>query len=370
MNTGNALAINGNVAPLLLRLTHSGGEARNGTMLIPPGGAGMADALQLCGERQSDAQWRVANLCRIAWRSEAGAWQLLNGSYTLVCAHNGERVPVGAAVTVAAGDALELGLLRFVLEPGDGVVPAQMHVAPKRLEDRLDVFDRWAIASPRSEETRHGFDLRDLRDLDGHGSDRRIDTLGDPFGVLDIAGARSRPAADTLAGLLGESPRREARTVPTARPPAPPGLAESVLDELHEEFVRVVRDPDQLAGRTDWEGFVVFGGEAAPTLEELSRQAEPYALLRDILLPREGIDQVIDEFEPLARSGLLEGEPSQDVLGLFAPELVRDARIALPSLTRREHHELSPDSHVRIGSMRVGDGAGGEGAEGEKEGAS
>jgi hypothetical protein len=361
MNTGNPHAISGNVAPLLLRLTHSGGEARNATMLIPPAGAGMADALQLCGERQSDAQWRVANLCRIAWRGEAGGWQLLNGSYTLVCAHNGARIPVGAAVTVAAGDALELGLLRFVLESGEGVVPEQMHVESRTSEDRLDVFDHWATASPAPAGIPHGFDLRDL---DGRGSELRIDPFADPFGVLDIAGAKSRPAADTLAGLLGEKPRREARPAPAARPPAPPGPAESVLDELHEEFVRVVQDPGQLAGRIDWEGFVVFGGETAPTLDELSRQAEPYALLRDILLPREGIDQIIDEFEPLARSGLLEAEPSEDVLGLFAPELVREARTSLPSLTRREHHDLSPDSHVRIGSRRVG------GEEGEKEGAS
>lgn len=363
MSAGNSHAVNGNVAPLLLRLTHSGGEAHDGIMRIPPSGAGMADALQLCSERQSDAQWRVANLCRIAWRGEAGGWQLLNGSYTMVCARNGERVPVGAAVTVAAGDAIELGLLRFVLESGEGVLPEQMQLEPRTAEDRPDVPDRWAIASPTTAGKPHGFDLRDL---ECHDSDRRIDTLADPFGVLDIAGARSRPAADTLAGLLGERPRHEAPPVPAARPPAP-ALAESVLDELHQEFVRVVQDPDQLTGRADWEGFVVFGSEAAPTLAELSRQAEPYALLRDILLPREGIDQIIDEFESLARSGLLDAERSEDVLGLFAPELVRQARPALPSLTRREHHELSPDSHVRIGSIRAsGDG---DGDESEKEGA-
>lgn len=360
MNTDDAHVVNGNVAPLLLRLTHSGGEPDNGTMLIPPAGASMADAIQLCNERQSDAQWRVANLCRIAWRGEARGWQLLNESYTLVCAHNGERIPIGAAVTVVVGDTLELGLLRFVLESGEGVLPVQMHAQPRTPEDRPDMFGHRAIAPRSSAGQLQGFDLRDL---DGRESDRRIDAHADPFGVLDIAGARSRPAADTLAGLLRERPRPEVRSAHAARPSLPSGAASSVLDELHEEFVRVVQDPDQLAGRNDWEGFVVFGSEAAPTLEELSKQAEPYALLRDILLPGEGIDRIIDEFEPLARSALLDAEPSEDVLGLFAPELATHAKVALPSLTRREHHDLSPDSHVRIGSMRIGD-------ESKKEGAS
>jgi hypothetical protein len=53
---------------------------------------------------------------------------------------------------------------------------------------------------------------------------------------------------------------------------------------------------------------------------------------------------------------------SEDVLGLFAPELAREAKPPLPSLTRREHHDLSPDSHVRIGSTRAGNDKG-EGTE-------
>ena len=331
-------------------------------MPIPPAGAGMADALELCGERQSDAQWRVANLCRIAWHGETEGWQLLNGSYTLMCVRNGERVQAGAAVPIDVGDTLELGLLRFVLELGERGLPEQTREtndvpgAP-----RPAVVDRNAVASATLGEQPRIFDLRDLEGLNSNDGGRRIDTLVDPFDVLDIAGARSRPVMDTLAEMLGEKPRPEARTAPAVQLPPNAGSAASLLDELHEEFVRVIQDPDQLAGRTDWEGFLAFGSEAAPTLEELSRQAEPYPLLRDILLPREGIDRIIEEFEPLARSGLLDAEPSEDVLGLFAPELARETKVPLPSLTRREHHDLSPDSHVRIGSARTGNDEG-EGA--------
>jgi len=351
------------MASLVLRLTHSGGEARDETMWIPPAGAGMADILQPGAGHRSVGAGGVANLCRIAWCGESEGWQLRNGSYTLMCARNGRRVRAGAVVPVAVGDTLELGLLRFVLEQGAQEArkaPERMPVALEAQTVQLGVPEDRNIGSASPQAV-------DLRALDDQGSDegRRIDPLADPFGVLDIAGARSRPAADTLAALLGERPRLEARTAPSAGPSLDAGPADVLLDGLHEEFVRVVQDPGQLAGRTPWEGFVAFGTEAAPTLEELSRQAEAYPLLRDILLPREGIDQVIEAFEPFARSGLLDVEPSQELLGMFAPELARETRVLLPSLTRREHHELSPDSHVRIGST----GAGARRGDSDREGA-
>jgi hypothetical protein len=348
------------MASLRLRLTHSGGEIRNGTMRIPAAGAGMADALQLCGERQSEAQWRVANMCRIAWSDEAGGWQLTNNSQTLMCVCNGERVRVGAPVFIAIGDTLELGLLRFLVETDEvGEAHGQaVHSEVVRGDRQMGGTSRPHAPATPVEHFPPAFDLRDLaaRD-DKYGSlESPADALADPFGVLGIAGAQSRPTADVLAELLGEIPRSTASATSFAHTPSPPperGRPTALLDELHDEFVRVVRDPDQLAGRTDWEGFLAFGAEPAPTLDELRKQAELYPLLRDILLPREGIDRIIEDFEPLARSGLLDTENPEDVLNLFAPELARDARTSLPSLTRREHHELSPDSHIHIGSARV-----------------
>ena len=317
----------------------------------------MANILQPCAEHHGVGTGGVANLCRIAWCGEAEGWQLSNGSYTLMCARNGKRVRAGAVVPVAVGDTLELGLLRFVLEQGTQEAPE----APERMPAVLEI-QAIQLALPIDRNIgAASLQAFDLRNLDGRGCDngRRIDPLADPFGVLDIAGARSRPAADTLAALLDERPRLEARAAPSAGPSLDAGSAGVLLDELHEEFVRVVQDPGRLAGRTPWEGFVAFGTEAAPTLEELSRQAETYPLLRDILLPREGIDQVIEAFEPLARSGLLDVEPSHELLGMFAPELAREAKVPLPSLTRREHHDLSPDSHIRIGSAGAGASHGG-----------
>lgn len=349
------------VIPLCLRLTHSGGEARNGTMRIPAVGAGMADALQLCGERQSDAQWRVANMCRIAWSDRTKGWQLTNNSQTLMCVRNGERVRGGASVSIAVGDTLELALLRFVVtsEEGEAAHGRSAKPSAKPGLHAVDGASRIPTPEPSAERDPPAFDLRDLAvsTSDQAGSESRTDALADPFGVLGMASAKSHSTADVLAELLGEIPRAASAPLASPAPRALPeqGRSDGLIDELHDEFVRVVQNPDQLAGRTDWEGFLAFGAEPAPSLDELSRQAEKYPLLRYILQPSEGIDRIIDDFEPLARSGLIDTEQPEDVLSLFAPELARDTKTALPSLTRREHHALSPDSHIHIGSARPSD---------------
>lgn len=367
MNTtsrADARPEHGEPVPLHLRLTHDGGEARSGALRIPAGGAGMADALALSGEHHTDAQWRLANLCRIQWDSGPGRWQLLNRSHTLMCVRNGERVPPECPVAVGAGDVLELGLLRFVVEPWD---------APS-IEDEPPVAAAQAARNVApAEHPARSFDWHDLADSsqDSGVMEPQAGAPVDPFAVLGIAGAQSRSTTDVLSALLGESQRPERRATPAVgaeRLPATPGSPAALLDELHDEFVRVVRDPDQLSGRTDWEGLLAPDGEPAPTLDELREQAEPYPLLRDIVQPREGIDRIIEGFEPLGRSALLDAPQEEDVLGLFAPELARNAVASLPSLTRREHHELSPDSHVRIGTARaVPHGDGSDSAKGAAE---
>lgn len=343
----------GGVGPLRLRLTHMGGEARSVTLHVPASGMGVADALAMAGIHPADAQWRLANLCRIRWDAAAERWKLQNLSYTLMCALNGERVAPALPLCVATGDVLELGLLRFVvaLEDGETVSDEPVDAPRKPAQDEADL-----ATSARS------FDLRDLA-VGAEDSGEVLaqgDTTADAFAMLRIAGAQPRSTADVLSGLLGESRRSDAASVQTTS--SQPSTAVTVpriplFDELHDEFVRVVRDPDQLAGLGGWDHpLLAGGGEPAPTLNQLQKQAERFPLLRDILQPSEGIDRIIEGFEALNSSRLLDAHAPEDVLGLFAPELVRDARASLPSLTRREHHELSPDSHVRIGPPRVRSG--------------
>lgn len=361
-------------APALqLRVVHSRGGPRQGVVPITPGSFGMAAALELGGERLNDAQWRSANQCRLAWRGDAEGWQLHNGSQSLVCALNGERVTVAKPVAVRAGDTLEVGLLRFVIEAG---APDAEAVAPPPTDEAFEdftVFDAVGVEpvlrdAPRpSAAGLDGFDLRDLGSSSAHGSPAMAPTAasgGDPFGVLDIDGAEARPAVDPLSGLPGEAAAPPAARS-AARPPSAHGGAPlrqgperssstGVLDDLHDEFVRVVRDPSQLAGHTDWAGVPVPGAAPSTSMPDLSQQAKSFPMMLDILRPPGNIDQVVQDFDPLGRSTLLDMDGPEDVLRLFAPELARSVRATVPSLTRREHHELSPDSHVRIGGETLG----------------
>ncbi len=365
-------------------------------MVVPQDGCGFADLLELGGERLNDSQWRSANQCRI--ESAGDRWQLRNDSSTLVCVLNDQRVSINAPVTLGAGDTLELGFLRIEVEMASAVEAA---LSGASAAGRLQV-DSGAVVPASQSHAPHSqpavadsvaFDLRDLAAPPAAGratGTAPADSLDDPFGVLGIAGAEARPAADTLAELLGETMPQAAK--PTGRSgglsanalqwptldvqAAPQGRTSAVtqargaredpatvrgstrdaaaqlLDGLHEEFVRVVRDPEQLGGNADWDGAFAGDGEKAPTLDELSQRAAAYPLLRDILMEREDIDRVIDDFDPLTPSTLLDATEIDDVLHLFAPELVHGAKPSLPSLTRREHHEVSPDSHMQTGRLR------------------
>jgi hypothetical protein len=82
------------------------------------------------------------------------------------------------------------------------------------------------------------------------------------------------------------------------------------------------------------------------------QQGEPFPMVRDIVEQRESIDRVIEAFDPLDRPTLLDIGDDEDILHLFAPELARKAVAAMPSLTRQEHHHLSPDSHMQLGATR------------------
>ena len=207
-------------------------------------------------------------------------------------------------------------------------------------------------------------DAFDLRDLAPSGNSQPAQAFDDPFGVLDIAGAIPRPVVDPLAELLGELPPRTAATAlgitrqgrvaaegraldASATDPTALQLSEpDLFDGLHAEFARVVRDPTHLTGRVDGGDTSAPEGPRGPSMEELSRDGEKYPMLCDIVQSRAGIDKVLDGFDPLGRPFSFDDEAPQEVLRLFAPERVHGSQPAIPSLTRREHHALSPDSHM------------------------
>lgn len=165
----------------------------------------------------------------------------------------------------------------------------------------------------------------------------------DPFDALGLEGTRQPFRSDRFTASGSDQTGKE---------------AEPLLALLNDEFLSVARDPTRLAGHADWIGSDLRCGEDAPTLDELTMQATPYPLLRDILLRRDAIDGIIGSFDDFGALDLAYQDVQPDVLRLFAPELSEQSSLRLPrlpGLTRREHHALSIDSAMRLGDVRPGD---------------
>lgn len=79
-------------------------------------------------------------------------------------------------------------------------------------------------------------------------------------------------------------------------------------------------------------------------LEDLTRHASRYESLYTLLGDRVAIDDVMAGLDPLGAQDLLQPEPPQSILHLFAPPLSVPDSPALPTLTLREHHVITADS--------------------------
>jgi hypothetical protein len=113
----------------------------------------------------------------------------------------------------------------------------------------------------------------------------------------------------------------------------------------------VVRDPHRLAGSVEWPEPVASDRVEAPTLAQLSELGSDFALVRDILQPRQDVGAMIDRFNSSGENDLFRMPPNGDVLRLFAPEGDVEPASALPGLTRREHQAAALDSHLRAAGL-------------------
>lgn len=167
---------------------------------------------------------------------------------------------------------------------------------------------------------------------------------------------KSRPEHDLDMNPFAHLPHfRPDRCNETLRPYASAPSGQDVIDELADEYMMAIMDPgaiDQHQTTT----IIPFGAHQLLSVEhEREREIPTHFSLEDMVTGQLGIDQV------LARIGMddaqwdkLEGH--EDVLMLFADGMLHRARQYLPHLTRREHHAISPDSHVdmaRTGNDRA-----------------
>ena len=329
-----------------LRLTHSHGRATEARLVLEPDGMGVGQLLQRLGEDAADLTPHGDG--RLAWQPVARQWQLSNEKAGLVFALNGRRIALGETIALRAGDELEIGLVRLVVEAADST-------------GAMADGEPWSWPAARSKAEREFA----LQDLAGTPVARPVSVetgraAEDPFSVLGMDAALSPVPEDPWLALLGSDPGPRASVSGPAWAGQPPDQSAQsalpLLDQLHEEFVRAVRDPAGLPGTWDWAETAHDQPGQAHSFEALCEEARPFALLRDILEPRQDIDMLIDQFPSVGEDDLLalDGEP--DVLRLFAPELVAGLAPGVPDLTRREHHALAADSAVRLGRAVNGGG--------------
>ncbi|WP_058643570.1 TagK domain-containing protein [Pseudacidovorax intermedius] len=328
--------------PLRVRLLHSFGQARDAAVDLGVDGMALVDLLHALGEPAHDAELALPGACHLRWNAAEDAWQWCDEGVALVCTLNGRRLRPGVLRSLVPGDILEVGLLRLAIERGE-VWPAAV------------VPEAWAPMAPQAREAPIDDSAFDLRDLAGTGQPGRRDfdsmhAADDAFGLIGLDRRQAGRPDEVLASLLQHvqpdaAPASE-DTTPLPAPVAPVGGQPSLLDRLHEEFVRVVRDPSQLAGQAvDSPVADPAGGTPVPSFDELRREARQFASLRDILEPRAEFDAFLEQFACPGQDALTDLGGREDVLRLFVPAAsLRVHTAALPTLTRREHHAFSPDS--------------------------
>jgi hypothetical protein len=265
------------------------------------------------GPAQRDGLAAHLLLCSVF--DEPPVWWLINHGGGLTCAVNGRIVSRGSQQRLNPGDQIEIGLTRLLVAVGsfsdgeDG--PAHSRCDATHLGPEAD-----------------GFDLA------------MLDVRSAPSGRADFSDLISLSTADAI--------ERDApcgsRTLADSDP----------LAALHAQYLAKLRNPLHVEEGPLWQD-LVRGHQtslADPVLQWM-RVAGQQPDMDDLLGQASNIDAVIASLDALCFSDVLSPAPFDNVMHLFAPEGLRREGLetmghGLPSLTRREHHSLSPDSAVSL----------------------
>jgi len=171
--------------------------------------------------------------------------------------------------------------------------------------------------------------------------------IDDDFDLRDLAGG-SDGGDDLLVGL-GVADSDDLNPIDSTMPTTGP----DIIAELGKAFDRAVRDPSQSSSQAVWQAMPEAVGNPAPTLAQWQREAQAHGSLHDILLRGPDIHALMDAFGPPAGAKVLEPEAFEDVLHLFAGDLPRATRRAIPDPIRAEHHMVALDSHIDLTDLRA-----------------
>lgn len=305
-----------------------------------------------------DEQRAAMAHCRIGHAGpEAGdgmGWSVTNHSAELVCVINQQRVRRGDTRRLIEGDALELGLMRFVVERCEPAlapepVPAVYNefeltnlLLIERTGNPVDAFGRsGANADPvtgagdsRADASRSSRQL-----IDAH--DSPFSDIADMAYRLDVVApdaARAEEGSDTAADAVTDAAADEVLDV----------KGPDLMRRLHAQYLRLMRNPHEVEPVGEWNPELARVPSRNNALEDLTQRAIGFDSLYDILGHGGTIGTVLEGLDTLTHCDLLGAEPGVNVLRLFAPADLLVQASGLPNLTRREHHLLSADSAAHL----------------------
>lgn len=225
-------------------------------------------------------------------------WMLTQQSRTVSCSVNDEALEYGKTAAIHDGDRVELGMLSLIITT-DNVIDDEPIQALTTLADETT-----------------GLSLRD--------------DATDPF--AQVPGLESDRRDATLA-FYEQVPKKQ-----------------DLIDELAQEYMMAVTDASSIHGHQTGPDALRGVAPAFPTVLELEKEIPAHFSLEDVLSGQLSIEQVLAGIGA-EDSQWNKTEALEDVLLLFADGIPCRGQLPIPDLTRREHHAISPDSHVAMGHM-------------------
>lgn len=261
-----------------------------------------------------------------AWGLEASAVAVEHRCQELRCSLNGQWLPPQQLVWLQQGDVLDVGLYRLEL---DGRQPdADTPASPLACDP--------AAAAPLAD-----LDLTRLADAPHRqGPPLLLPASAAPASLVDLLGRQDGQPADdpAIAAMTAAPARRE----------------DELLDQWHQRYLQRLQSPEAaLRDDEDW---------AHLSLEEVTHRVDAFDQLKEadgaksplahLLGQNDSIEAVLSQLDAHGPVDLFaQGEPP-NVLHLFAPAgwAAAQRHERLPSLTRLEHHGISLDSAVPLGT--------------------
>lgn len=249
----------------------------------------------------------------------ASAWRLLNQSSEVFCAINGITLAPNHWCQLHEGDVLQWGLSIWQINPTE-----LLFSAPPSVTIENDNTNNSAIPldltwfdprRPPMHEVENPFDLI---------------TASMPYELVE-----STKSNDTTSSN-------------------PESTASMIFHELLEEYRQALDNPGLQDSDYIWQDQLLknysSGSNTNVTLTDLAKNLDPLTTLQDIVSGPLHIDDVFNGLDSLRETELFQIEEPPEVLRLFAPgwQLHSDTTHMPPSLTRREHHTVSVNSHYHM----------------------